>query len=104
MTTRQRLANRRACLTFDYEIGGLKYTASFSLYADGRLGELFLQNHKNNSGADTAAREAAIAFSFAVQHGADAEAIRNALPRDSHGNPNGPLGHALDQVADGAQP
>jgi len=65
-------------------------------FADGRIGELFLTNHKNNSGADTAARDAAIAFSFAVQHGADPRAIRRALCRDSHGRAYGPLGAALD--------
>jgi hypothetical protein len=41
----------------------------------------------------------AIAFSFAVQHGADPEAIRGALSRDSHGNASGPLGAALDAIA-----
>jgi hypothetical protein len=60
---------------------------------------LFLSNHKNNSGADTNARDAAIAFSFAVQHGADPEAIRRALCRDAKGNASGPLGAALDAIA-----
>jgi hypothetical protein len=41
-------------------------------------------------------RDLAIAFSFAVQHGADAEAIRCALCRDSQGQPLGPLGATLD--------
>ena len=68
---RQRLPNRRASKTFDIEIAGLRYTATVSRFAAGGIGELFLSNHKNNSGADTAARDAAIAFSFAVQHGAD---------------------------------
>jgi hypothetical protein len=62
--------------------------------------EIFLINHKSNSAADTAARDAAIAFSFAVQHGADPEAIRLALCRDSHGRASGPLGAALDFLAE----
>jgi hypothetical protein len=97
---RERLPNRRASTTFEVEVAGLKYTATVSRFADGRIGELFLSNHKNNSGADTNARDAAIAFSFAVQHGADAEAIRRALCRDAKGNASGPLGAALDIIAD----
>jgi hypothetical protein len=99
MSERQRLPNRRASTTFDLEVAGLRYTATVSRFADGRIGELFLSNHKNNSGADTNARDAAIAFSFAVQHGADAEAIRRALCRDAKGNASGPLGAALDIIA-----
>jgi len=94
--SRERLPNRRAAETFEVEINGLRYTATVSRFADGRPGELFLTNHKSNSGADTAARDAAIAFSFAVQHGADPCAIRRALCRDSRGRASGPLGAALD--------
>ena len=101
MTERQRLPNRRASTTFELEVAGLRYTATVPRFADGRIGELFLSNHKNNSGADTNARDAAIAFSFAVQHGADAEAIRRALCRDAQGNASGPLGAALDLIAEG---
>jgi ribonucleoside-diphosphate reductase alpha chain len=99
MTARQRLPARRAAETFELEVGGLYYTASIGRFSDGSLGELFLSNHKSNSAADTAARDSAIAFSFAVQHGADAEAIRHALSRDAQGQAQGPLGAALDVIA-----
>ena len=98
MTARLRLPNRRASTTFGFEVGGLRYTASYSRYADGSIGELFLENHKSNSAADTNARDAAIVFSIAVQCGADAETIRKALSRDASGNASGPLGAALDLV------
>jgi hypothetical protein len=97
MTARRRLPNRRASISFDIEVAGLRYTATVSRFADGKIGEVFL-NHKSNSAADVNARDAAIAFSFAVQHGADAEAIRRALCRDSRGNASGPLGLVLDQL------
>src|SRR5438876_72602 len=97
--TRERLPNRRASTSFDIEVGGLRYTATVSRFADGRIGELFLNNHKSNSQADTNARDSAIVFSFAVQHGADPEAIRRALCRDSQGRASGPLGQALDAIA-----
>ena len=93
---RERLPNRRLAETFEIEVGGLRYTATASRFADGRIGELFLTNHKSNSNADTAARDAAIAFSFAVQHGADPRAICRALCRDSNDRASGPLGAALD--------
>ena len=46
MTERQRLPNRRACETFDFESQGLKFTASFSRGADGTVQEIFMRNHK----------------------------------------------------------
>jgi hypothetical protein len=98
MTTRERLPYRRPVETFDLVAGGLKYVCTVGRFADGRIGELFLGNHKSNSAADTNARDAAITFSIAVQHGADPEAVRRALCRDSNGKANGPLGTALDLI------
>jgi hypothetical protein len=72
---RRRLPNRRGSMTFDLEVGGLHYTATVARFADGGIGELFLSNHKNNSAADAAARDAAVAFSIAVQHGADSPPV-----------------------------
>ena len=98
-SNRNRLPNRRPSVTFNFTCAGLAYVCSYSRFADGSLSEVFLGNHKSNSAADTSARDAAITFSFAVQHGADPEAIRRALCRDSHGNPSGPLATALDRIA-----
>ena len=97
VTGRKRLPNRRPSVTFNFASAGLAYVCSYSLH--GSLGEVFIGNHKSNSAADTSARDAAITFSFAVQHGADPEAIRRALCRDSHGKPSGPLATALDRIA-----
>jgi hypothetical protein len=99
VTDRERLPNRRGSATFDFEVAGLKYTATVSRFSDGRIGELFVNNHKNNSSADTNARDAAITFSIAVQHGADSEVIRRALCRSGDGSASGPLGAALDLIA-----
>jgi len=93
---RQRLPNRRLAETFDLEVAGLRYTATVGRFPDGRVAEIFLNNHRVNSGADVNARDAAIAVSFALQYGADPEAIRGALSRDSRGRASGPLGTALD--------
>jgi hypothetical protein len=102
VTHRERLPNRRASTTFDFEVASLHYTATVSRFSDGRIGELFLNNHKTNSSADTNARDAAIVFSIAVQHGAHAETIRRALCRSADGSASGPLGAALDLIVGGA--
>jgi hypothetical protein len=99
--SRERLPNRRPSETFELNVAGLRYTATVSRFPGGRVAELFLSNHKSNSAADTAARDAAITFSIAVQHGADLETIRRALCRDGQGRASGPLGAALDALVEG---
>jgi hypothetical protein len=98
MTARRRLPDRRVAETFELEVGGLHYTCTVGRFPDGSIGEVFLNNRKSNSQADTNARDAAITFSIAVQHGADPEVIRRALCRDARGNASGPLGVALDRI------
>jgi ribonucleoside-diphosphate reductase alpha chain len=95
---RKRLPDRRASETFDVEAGGLCFTATVSWFEDGRLGEVFINSARLGSTADTAARDAAIAASIAVQYGADAGTIRHALCRDSQGRPSGPLAAVLDAI------
>jgi hypothetical protein len=70
---RHRLPNRRSAETFELTVGGLRYSCTIGRFPDGSIGELFLENHKSNSSADTNARDAAITFSIAVQPGADIE-------------------------------
>ena len=93
---RRRLANRRAAETFDFECAGQRYTCTVGRFADDSIGELFLDSFKSNSTADTSARDSAITFSIAVQHGANPEVIRHALCRDAQGRAMGPLATALD--------
>ena len=104
MTARARLPNRRGSETFELTVAGLDYTCTVSRFDNGAIAELFLSNGKSNSAADTAARDAAITFSIAVQHGADPETIRRALCRDNHGRASGPLGTALDILQAKEQP
>src|SRR6516225_5370146 len=84
---------------FDFQAMDLRFTASISRYPDGRIAELFCDNHKAGSQIGTLVRDAAILLSFALQHGADIEAIRRALCRDSSGRALGPIGQALDLIA-----
>jgi hypothetical protein len=45
---RERLPNRRIGETFEFEVAGLRYTATVGRFSDGRLGETFLSNYKSN--------------------------------------------------------
>ena len=96
---RQRLPNRRAAETFELEVASLRYTATLGRYADGTVGEIFLQNHKPGSQSDSNARDAAVAASLALQHGCPLETLQRALLRDSHARPSTPLGAAFDIIA-----
>jgi hypothetical protein len=95
---RERLQNRHASENFTFELDGLRFSATVSRFADGRIGELFVNNHKAGNQSDTNARDAAILLSFA-QHGADIDVIRRALCRDSSGRALGPIGAVLDLLA-----
>jgi hypothetical protein len=96
MSTRQRLPNRRASETFGFECNNLHYLATFSLFGDGRLAEIFISNAKAGSHSDSAAKDSAVVCSIALQHSISVDAIRKALLRDSQGRASGPLGCALD--------
>src|SRR5512144_791112 len=96
---RNRLPSRRLAETFEFEVCGLHYTATIGRFADGRLAEVFLQNHKPGSQSDANARDAAVAASLALQFGCPLEVLQRALLRDSHNRPSTPLSAALDVVA-----
>jgi len=97
-SVRNRLPQRRLCETFDLEVEGLRYTATVSQFADGRIGEIFLQNHKPGSQSDANARDAAVAASLALQYGCPLLVLQRALLRDSRGRPATPLGAAVDAI------
>ena len=98
--SRRRLPNRRQSEIFAFTHGTIEYIATVSRYPDGRLAEMFLSCTKAGSQSDSAARDAAIVCSVALQFGADAEAIGHALGRDGAGVAASPLGAALDVLAE----
>jgi ribonucleoside-diphosphate reductase alpha chain len=100
--SRKHLPNRRRATTLTVE-HGLPFTATFGHFADGKVGEVFLQNHKPGSQADSNARDSAVAASLALQYGCPLEVLRNALLRDSQGRPSTPLGAALDAIGEDGQ-
>lgn len=98
MSERQRLPDRRPREGFDFEHGGIRYTACVGYFADGRMGELFLSTTKAGSSSDAIARDAAYVFSLALQYGCPLESVRAGLLRGSDGQSAGVLGHALDLI------
>jgi hypothetical protein len=96
---RERLPNRRVAETFEVEINGLRYTATVGRFADGRIGEIFVQNSKPGSTSDCYMRDAGISASLALQYGCPLETLRRALLRDPRGVPSTPIGCALDLLA-----
>jgi hypothetical protein len=95
---RLRLPNRRACETSLFEHAGALYRLTVGFYPNGCVGELFLNGEHSNSLLDTIMSDAAIAISFAVQHGADLAAIKLAMKRTSSGEPSSSIGAALDLI------
>ncbi len=96
------LPNRRPNETVSFDVGPIQYRATLGYYLDGdlnmRLGEVFLNAGKADSSTDIAAREAAIAVSFAVQHGCPIKTIAEAFPRRPDGTPEGPMGTLFDKL------
>jgi hypothetical protein len=96
---RERLPNKRRNRTGSYAHGGADFTMTAGYYPDGRPGEIFINAGLANSALDALASDAAIAISFALQHGADVAAMRIAMKRDARGAPSSPIGAALDLLA-----
>jgi hypothetical protein len=101
VSPRERLLNRRASEVFDFEAQGLRFTATIGRFADGRVAEVFITNHKAGSMAGINACDAAVVASIALQYGVPLEVIRKALMRDARGQASGPLGVVLDRIAGG---
>jgi hypothetical protein len=96
---RERLPNRRVSETFSFVCNDLKYLATISRFADGRLAEIFISNAKAGSHSDANAKDAAVVCSIALQYGVPVDVIRRALLRDPRGVASSPLGVALDLIA-----
>lgn len=77
--TRQRLLDRRACETRQFEHGGFTYVASIGRFANGDLAEVFLSGPKIGTDVQAAARDASIVASLALQFGCQARASRGRI-------------------------
>jgi hypothetical protein len=98
MSGREKLPHKRPSLNFSFECNALRYTATVSCFADGRLAEIFVNNSRAGSHSDSAAKDSAVVCSIALQFGVPLDVIRHALLRDARGKASSPLGEALDQI------
>jgi hypothetical protein len=87
-TGRRRLANRRTCESFDFELRGHRYHATIGRFDDGRPAEIFINGSKPNSTADITARDCAVAISIGLQYGVPLE----------QGAPVSPAAYVLDAL------
>ncbi len=90
-------AGRRFCETFTLPNG---YSATVGRYDDGRAGEVSIDGPKAGSDAQTAAKDAAVVLSMALQFGVPVDALRNAISRNTAGRPQGVVGVVLDALAE----
>src|SRR5215470_17366741 len=67
---RKRLPNRRAATSFDFEHNGIRFVATYSHFADGGVGEIFISNHRAGSHLNACVRDLGVAASLALQFGA----------------------------------
>ena len=96
---RQRLPRRRQHEVIEFEHDGLGFAVGIGRFQDGAVAEVFLNTAKSGCVAETAARDAAIILSLALQHGCRLETIIHALTKLCDGASAGPIGHTLDLIA-----
>jgi ribonucleoside-diphosphate reductase alpha chain len=104
MTSRMRLPQRRGAETFEFEVGGLRYTCTIGRFPDGTIAEIFLTNGKAGSDADAAARDSGILTSLLLQHGCDIATIAHAISRNRDGTAASVVGAALDIISKESAP
>lgn len=99
--TRIRLPNRRPHETHDLEFQGQQFTLGVGRFDDGSLAEIFVDAEKTSQ-FTAIARDAAVCLSIALQHGVPSQAMRDAVTRESNGEPAGLVGAVLDFLEAGS--
>ena len=96
--TRERLPNRRANETQEFERDGIRMTLTVGFKPSGDIGEIFLNCRPANSMLDVLLSDAAIIASLALQHGVPLRQLTHAIKRDGFGIASSPIGAALDRI------
>lgn len=95
---RRRLPTRRRAETTAFERGGTQCRMTIGYWADGSVGEIFLNAAHANSTLDVLMSDAAIIASIALQFGVPLDTLKHALKRDGQGAAASPIGAALDLI------
>lgn len=73
------LLNRRRSVSFGFECGGHHYRATASRFADGTLGDLFLDTGTPNTTLQSNAETSAVLVSLLLQHGVPPRLIPHSI-------------------------
>jgi hypothetical protein len=98
MTARRRLPHRHGAVALDIEHADHRYRLHVGYFADGAVGEVFLDAAKQNAMLDAFAADAAILLSLLLQHGAAPAEIGHALRRSPNGAPASLIGAVVDEL------
>lgn len=101
MSVRTALPQRRPHETFRMSHWGMTFIVGVGRDDDGRVREIFINNGRSGTQAETLARDSAVILSVALQYGVPLDALRHAITRDVSGGASGPIGAILDRLAEG---
>lgn len=79
--------SRRAIITVGY-------------YANGAIGEVFINAPKVGSELEATARDGAVLISLALQHGVPLQTMQRAVTRNGDGSPSTVIGAAIDKLTE----
>jgi hypothetical protein len=100
MTERQRLPNRRPCSSLVFRHNGGPYNLTIGFYADGRVGETFIDGPRIGSEVAHLVHDVAMLISIAIQYQVPVEVVRGAVSRtEVTGSAHSIAGAVLDIVA-----
>lgn len=102
---RERLPNRRPCITFEKEFEGQQYTVSYG-YAHaygGGVKEVFINCGKSSTSIEPMMRDCATVLSHALQRGATPEQLAHSITRnpDANESPASIIGSVIDDMVMG---
>jgi hypothetical protein len=98
-TLRKTLPSRRAAETFTVVHWNQPFSVTVGFFDDDTPGEVFIDSHKTGGDVEAIARDAGVAISLALQHGAGVKTIQHAITRNSSGAPASILGAVIDALA-----
>ena len=96
---RRTLPQRRAAETFDLRVWSQTFTITVGFYADGTMGEVFIDGGKTGQDIQSITRDAAVVLSIALQHGTPIETLRHAITRNDFGAAASILGAIIDCIS-----
>ena len=100
MTSRQRLPDRRSCISLVSQHNGTAYNLTARYYADGQIGEVFIDGPRIGSEVSHLVHDVAVLVSIALQYQVPVEVMQGAVGRtEMTGRLHSVAGAVLDLVA-----